>query len=169
MGRHDASHTPPPALAVPQSPADELAAHPVHYWRQVDRVLAFLTYRAGAPDLLRRAVNILRAQPASPHLEQMAGGKAADDMLGQQVRCSGPCMRTYTASPEDPWLNAATQPDGTVTGGCAGCLAMPQSRTDEAVPVLTGAVVTGAGTLTGKARKAAPTGGTDDDDSPGSS
>jgi hypothetical protein len=115
------------AAAEPEQP--QLMARSRHKWAQVDRALGFLAWRANVPDLVQRAAFILLAPRNAPHLEKTAGGRANTDLEGKKVRCRA-CKRQYTATVEEPYLNATSPKDGI----CAGCLVLTESRYDDAEP-----------------------------------
>lgn len=98
-----------------------------------------------APDLAtvaRRAAVILNAEPTAPECERWLGVRVATQFEGQEVKCRNPHTEVpgsrfrYTAQPEDPYFDATTRVDGI----CVRCMLL-ETRTDAAVPVLTGEVV----------------------------
>lgn len=103
--------------AVPgETPFD---AHAAWRLRQMRQALGYLHAHLGDQAATHRAAVILRAEPWHPLARRVFGAVAAT-CEGQQVTCSA-CKRTYTCTPEDPYLDGAA-PD---TGICTTCLFLP--------------------------------------------
>lgn len=114
-------------------PAPGTAPHPA-ITESVWRAVQFIRRYAHLPDIVTRAAVVLTALDDAPQTEKWWGGRAS--MAGCEVKCRT-CKRPYTATPEDPYLNATTGADGS----CAACFIMAHSRPDAATPVLTGTIV----------------------------
>lgn len=110
--------------------------------QQMGRCLWYLIERADASasdvaSVARRAAVILNAEPEAPEMERMLGIRLATHLEGQEVRCRNKaCGNKYTCLPELPYYDATTTSDGI----CAACV-LTETRTDAAVPVVTGKVV----------------------------
>lgn len=118
-----------------------LIPRPDVVWHQRDVALDFLVRRSSVTDAARRVGVILHARPDAPELERLLGGRATELLNGREVRCAA-CKRTWTATPEEPYLNGTVPEaeDATPDDGlCCPCLTK-ESRTDDAIPVLTGTI-----------------------------
>lgn len=108
--------------------------------QQLGRCLWYLIERcdASASDLkavARRAAVILNAEGDAPEMERQLGIRLAVQFEGQEVKCRS-CRTRYVALPELPYYDATTRANGL----CDKCV-LTETRTDAAVPILTGSVV----------------------------